>query len=318
MPFKDIGRKIFAVAIGLILGFIAGPALGCSICQSGDPLAPAGTAKLDSGQAQLALSYEFLTAQARSDDDPSFVETLTQMTLRPVFAFSPWGRLSAVVQVPVVYKDFATWFQPGAGTEVSGGYRSTRAQPTGIGDVDMGLRLFLLDQKDFDRFSWHRLGLTVGTSLPTGSNDAQANGFRIDEHAQLGIGALAPYGGILYAFSQDPWNFFGTLSGRSPLTNGYGYKYGAALLWSISGEYRIVERLSFGLGLDGRYAARDTSDGIPQENTGGFVLAVVPIIKFNLFGELWLTGRAQLPFATHLFGQQSVGPTFITGVQYTF
>ncbi len=309
------------VVIAVILqGAYVPSALGCSVCQSGDPLAPAGTAKLDSGQAQFALQYEFLTARARSDDVPFFVETLTQMTLRPVFAFSPWARLSAVVQVPVVYKDFAELFLPLTGTVIgpSDEYIPTRSKPVGLGDVDLGVRVFLLDRKDFDRFSWQRFGVSVGSSLPTGSNEAQANGFRIDEHAQLGTGAASPYAGILYAFSQDPWNFFGSVNGKFPLTNRHGYQFGAALLWSIAAEYRILERLSFGLGFDGRYAARDNRAGDPQENTGGLVLAAVPIVKVNLYGELWLTGRAQLPIATHLFGEQSVGPTFITGAQYTF
>jgi len=281
----------------------------CSICQSGDPLAPAGTAKLDSGQVELALQYEFLTARARSDDDPTFIEHLTQMTLRPVFAFSPWDWLSTVVQIPVVYKNFS---------EVTEGFSPTEVRPTGLGDVDLGVRLFLLNRKDFDRFSWHRLGFSLGTSLPTGANEAQANGFRIDDHAQLGIGALAPYAGVLYAFSEDPWNFFGSISGKLPLTNSYSYQYGSALLWSIAGEYRIIDRLAFGLALDGRYAAHDTHDGRRQQNTGGLVLAATPIVKFNLYDELWLIGRVQLPFVTHLFGEQSLGPTVTAGVQYTF
>lgn len=282
---------------------------GCSICQSGDPLAPAGTAKLDSGEVELALQYEFLTARSRSDYDPTFVEELTQMTLRPVIAFSPWGWLSTVVQIPVVYKNFS---------EVTEGYSPTRVKPSGIGDVDVGIRLFLFNRKDFDRDSWHRLGLSFGSSLPTGANQIQANGFRIDDHAQLGIGALAPYAGALYAYSHNPWNFFGSISGKFPLTNGYGYQYGAALLWSISGEYRLVERFSFGLGLDGRYAARDTHGGRRLEDTGGLVLAAAPTAKVNVYDELWLIGRAQLPIITHLFGEQSVGPTVTAGVQYTF
>jgi hypothetical protein len=310
-----------SVVIAVIIqGVYLSPALGCSICQSGDPLAPAGTAKLDSGQVQIALHYEFLTAEARSDDIPYFIERLTQMTLRPVFAFNPWERLSAVIQIPVVYKDFGEWFVPATGTVVDPAaiYTPTRTKPTGLGDVDLGLRFFVLDRKDFDRFSWHRLGVSAGSSLPTGANDAQANGFRIDEHAQLGTGAASPYAGVLYAFSQDPWNFFGSINAKFPFANRYRYQFGEALLWSIGGEYRILERLSVGVGCDGRYAARDSRAGILQQNTGGLVLAAAPIVKFNLYDELWLTGRAQIPVFTHLFGEQSVGPTFITGLQYTF
>jgi hypothetical protein len=237
------------------------------------------------------------------------IETLTQMMLRPVFVFSPWERLSVVFQLPVAYKNFAEETEGGA---------STRVRPVGLGDVDLGARLFLLDRKDAERYSWHRFGLTIGSTLPTGTNDAKVNGFRLDEHAQLGTGATAPYAGALYAFSRDPWNFFGALTGKYPFTNSYAYQYGAALLLSFTCEYHPVDAWSFGIGVDGRYALRDVHDGRTQNNTGGLVLAAAPAVKVNLSGGLWLIARAQVPFVTHLFGEQSVGPAFMSSVQYTF
>lgn len=284
-------------------------ALACSICQSGDPLAPAGSAKLDPGQAELALNYEFLTAHARSHDDPLFVEDLTQMTLRPVFSFSPWEVLSAVVQVPIVYKNFS---------ESTPGYAPNRSRPTGLGDVDLGARMFVLSHKDFDRNSWHRLGVSLGSTLPTGRNDLQANGFRLDDHAQLGIGAFAPYAGLLYSFSQDPWNFFATVNVKRPLPNSYAYRYGPAVMWSLTMELRPLDFLAVGLGCDGRYAFADTHDRVTVTNTGGLVVTAAPVLKVNLYDELWLVTRAQIPFATQLFGEQSVGASLFAGVQYTF
>ncbi len=308
----EIKRTLISSA-GLLLTVFAqaifvSPANACSICESGDPLAVAGTAKLDAGQYQIALSYEYLTARARSHEDPLFIEELTQMTLRPVFVFSPWEPLSAVVQVPIVYKNFS---------ETADGSSANRTRPTGLGDIDLGVRVFLLSHKDFDRNSWHRFGVSLGSSLPTGRNDAQRNGLRLDEHAQLGTGAFIPYAGLIYSFSRDPWNFFATVHAKTPLENGYGYRYGSALLWSFALEYRAITRLSLGLGFDGRYALRDIHDSEIVSNTGGFVAAATPMVKFNLYDALWLTARAQLPFATHLFGEQSVGPTVVVGAQYT-
>jgi len=301
--------QIALLATAVVQAVYVSSAFACSVCQSGDPLAPAGSAKLDAGQAQIALHYEYLTARARAHDDPLFVEDLMQMTLRPVFSFSPWEVLSTVLQVPVVYKDFS---------ESTPGYAPNVNKSTGLGDVDLGARIFVLSHKDFRNESWHRLGISLGSTLPTGKNDAQANGFRLDEHAQLGIGAFAPYAGVLYAFSKDPWNFFATVSAKRPLVNAYAYRYGPALMWSFAVEYRPVDWLSFGLGLDGRYAWADIQNGLTVSNTGGLVLAAAPVLKLNLFDELWFVARAQIPFASHLFGEQSVGPTFFGGVQYTF
>jgi len=309
MLCKEIASSVSLLAMVLAQAVYVSPTLACSICQSGDPLAPAGTAKLDAGQAQLALNFEYLTARARSHDDPLFIEELTQMTLRPVFSFSPWSAMSAVLQVPVVFKDFS---------ETAPGDVSNQTKPVGLGDVDLGARIFVLSHKDFRRESWHRLGVSLGSTLPSGKNDAQENGVRLDEHAQLGIGAFAPYAGLLYSFSQDPWNLFTTVSAKRPLTNAYAYRYGAAVMWSLAVEYRPVDRLAFGLGIDGRYAWADIHDGVTVNNTGGLVLAAAPVFKLNLHDELWFVARAQIPFATHLFGEQSVGPTFFGGVQYTF
>jgi hypothetical protein len=301
---------VVAVAAAVVAwGIGISAACACSVCQCGDPLAPVGTGKLDAGQAQLGLQYEMLTARARSDDDPRFTESLTQMMLRPVLVFSPWSTLTAVVQIPIVYKDWS------AATE---GFSAAHFKPTGLGDIDLGARFFLFDRKNLDNFSRQRLAISAGSSLPTGENNAQESGVRIEDHAQLGIGALAPYAGVLYAYSQDPWNFFGSLSGKLPLTNAYGYRYGSALLWSMNVEYRLLDGLSFGLGMDGRYARRDIRDGELQPNTGGLVLAAMPVLKVGFSEELWLNFKAQLPILTHLFGEQSVGPTLTASVQYTF
>jgi len=122
--------------------------------------------------------------------------------------------------VPIVYKDFS---------ETADGSSANRTRPTGLGDIDLGVRVFLLSHKDFDRNSWHRFGVSLGSSLPTGRNDAQRNGLRLDEHAQLGTGAFIPYAGLIYSFSRDPWNFFATVHAKTPLENGYAYRYGSAV-----------------------------------------------------------------------------------------
>jgi hypothetical protein len=284
-------------------------AQACSICGCGDPLASAAEARLIKGQLRLALDTELLTARARSDDDPAFVERVTQYTVRPVVAFSPFDVLTLVLQIPVVRKD---WSATAAG-EVP-----MSARPTGLGDVDLAARVYVYTNTRLVQMSRETLALTAGTSVPTGDNSVQAEGVRVDEHAQLGTGALGPYAGVLYAFRRDPWNFFGSVTGRVRLRNGYGYKYGPAVLWSLRGDYRLVDWLSVGVSLDGRFAARDDRRGVLQSNTGGWVLAAAPGLKLRLHQELWLYGIVQIPVVTHLFGDQRVGPVFTASLQYTF
>jgi hypothetical protein len=228
------------------------------------------------------------------------------MTFRPEVVYSPLSRLNLVLQVPLVRKawDLAS---PGG---------SEAAKPFGLGDVEVGARYFLIQHTDLAAQSRQELALSAGSSFPTGGVDAMADGERIDDHAQLGTGGFGPYLGALYAFHRDPWNVTASLSGRVRTTNGYGYRYGNALLWSVSGLYRPWERIGLELGIDGRYAARDQMDGEAQVNTGGTVLALTPGARFNVAGNLWLNGKVQVPVFTHLFGVQSVGPTFTIGAQY--
>ncbi len=261
------------------------------------------------GQLRLGLDTEILTARARSDDDPAFVERVTQYTVRPVLAFSPVDVLTLVLQIPVIRKDWSA---------TAAGEASMSARPTGLGDIDLAARAYVYTKTRLVQMSLETLALTAGTSLPTGDNSVQAEGVRVDEHAQLGTGALGPYAGLLYAFRRDPWNFFGSVTGRLRLRNGYGYKYGSALLWSLRGDYRLVDWLSAGVSFDGRYAARDDRHGVLQTNTGGWVLAAAPGLKLRLHQELWLYGIVQIPVVTHLFGDQRVGPVLIASLQYTF
>jgi hypothetical protein len=284
-------------------------ARACSVCGCGDPMVLAGDSMPVSNTLRFALEYEYLTATARSDEQPDRTESLTQMTLRPVVVYSPFSRVNVVLQVPLVRKD---WALSPTTTEAS-----ETAVPMGLGDLDLGIRVFLWDSTSIQAQRRQNLALTAGTSFPTGNDDATtADGERIDQHAQLGTGAWGPYVGALYAFHQDPWNFFLSVTGRFRTTNSFQYKYGDAVLWSAQLRFRVVEPFALQLGVDGRYAGRDRSEGVLQENTGGLVVSAVPGLAWNVSGPIWLLAQVQVPFVTHLFGQQTVGVTATASLQF--
>jgi len=95
------GLLVMAALLG------APSAHACSVCGCGDPLVLAGDSMPVVGTFRFALEYEYLTATARSDEEPDRTESLTQMTLRPVVVYSPLDRLNFVLQVPLVRKDWA-------------------------------------------------------------------------------------------------------------------------------------------------------------------------------------------------------------------
>lgn len=308
MPF--VSRSAALVAAAAVVSALSVPstALACSVCGCGDPLVVAGDAMPVTGNLRFALEAEYLTATAASDEDPTATEGLVQQTLRPVAVVSLLNQLNLVAQVPVTRK---VW-------SLTGGATPEEAEPLGLGDIDLGARWFLWQSSDMGADRRQNLALTAGTSLPTGPNNAlDEEGVRIDDHAQLGAGSWGPYLGALYAFHQDPWNVSLDASGRFHTTNGFGYQYGPAVLWSARGQLRPWERVAFGIGVDGRYAWQDTLDGEVQTNTGGLVLAAVPGVDVNLAGNLWLHAAVQIPFYTALFGAQTVGPVFGASLQYS-
>ena len=302
-------RPIAPLAAALALFALPAPAHACSVCGCGDPLVDAASAMPTKGRVRLSLSLTSLTASARSDDDPAMTESLFQLTLEPTLVYSPSERVNVVLSLPIERK---AWQLAG------GGAPAERLTPMGIGDADLGARYFLWQRSSWGSGSRQNLAVFAGTSLPTGPDDAQLGGVRIDDHAQLGTGSFGPYAGVLYAYHRDPWNLFASVSARVHTTNLYGYHYASALLWAVRGQYRPFDWAAFELGVDGRYNGQDTADGDVQVNTGGLVLDASPGVMLRITGELWLHLRAQIPFATKLNGVQTVGPTFAGFLQYTF
>ncbi|HEY3446127.1 MAG TPA: hypothetical protein VGK67_07165 [Myxococcales bacterium] len=282
----------------LLPGLASGPARACSICSSGDPLLSARDAATGEGRLRLDLGGEVTSAWARSEEEPSAVESVTQVTLSATAAFSPWERLGLVVQLPVVLKLL--------------GARDS----AGLGDFEVAARLLALRHVDYHQLSRHTLALSAGLSLPTGVNDRGEGGVRLDEHDQPGTGAFGPFLGVQYRFERDPWSAFVGVAGRAWTANAFGYRHGPALQWTALAQYRPIERLAVEAGVDGRYAARDLSQGQLQASTGGLVLAAAPGVLVRAVGELWVTARVQVPLFTHLFGEQGLGPTVQVGLQY--
>jgi hypothetical protein len=308
MSFERLRRpSILGSLAALWLAFLSKPVRACSVCGCDDPLVAVGDSSPNAGAVRLALSLSVVTASARSDDDPTVTETLTRTALIPTFVYSPLSRLNLVLSVPFLRNRYRA-----AGTD-----QQIAATLWGVGDAELSARYFLWSDLDLAARRRQRLAVSVGTSLPTGRNDTTQAGERLDEHAQLGRGELGPYVAVLYAFHQDPWNFTVDTTARTFTTNHYDYRYGSAALWNVAMQFRVVERVALDAGINGRYAERDRQSGEAQDNTGGFVLQAVPGASLQLADELWLKARVEVPFVKHLFGVQTLEPTYLALVQWT-
>lgn len=281
----------------------AAPAQACSVCGCGDPLLSATDPAAVSGVLRLQLDATYLTVRAANDQNPALTDDLTQTILKLNAVYSPIPGLSFAGTLPVTRKILST-----AGV--------TSSDLSGLGDVELGGRLEVLDLPNFAAQRRQSLAVSAGSSMPTGPSDAQSGGVRVDEHGQLGTGAWGPFLGAHYRFEQGDWTAFASVSGRLQTTNSAGYRYGSALLWSVQGQYFADSSLALVLGIDGRYAAPDRQNAQSVDSTGGTVLALSPGLYWNVVGNAWLSARMQWPMYTHLFGVQSIGPVLVAGVQY--
>ncbi len=300
------------LARGLLAALLLGSpaaALPCSVCGCGDPQLEASDPAATSGRLRLQLESEYLAITAGSEGAPGSIDHLEQYSLRTDVVYAPLPDLSLLAQLPVVHKDLAT----------TGPADRPSSHLTGLGDAEVGARWVLLTRIDLGRQQRQDLAVDGGVSLPTGGNSARdASGARIDEHGQLGTGSFGPYLGLHYAFSRGDWYAFGSVSARVHTTNGYGYQYGQALLWSAHAQRMLSARLAVSLGVDGREAWVDLDHGRAVDSTGGLVLAATPAAYLDVGQGFWLGARAQIPFFTSLIGQQTVGPVVTAGVQYQF
>jgi hypothetical protein len=299
-------KSAFFVAAALRVVLKSELAQACSVCGSDDPLVAVGDSSPNAGKLRLALSLSLVNASARSDDDPRVTEEVTRGTLTPTVVFSPLSRLNVALSVPVLRNRY----------QATGPEGQLAVTLTGVGDAELGLRYFAWHDVNFAARRRQEVAVSVGSSLPTGANDAAIDGERLDEHAQIGRGEFGPHIGALYALHRDPWHFTADASLRAYTTNHYGYRYGSAALWNATAEASLTERFALELGVTGRDAARDRQSAELQADTGGFVLQAVPGISLGLPAALWFRVRVELPFVTRLFGEQNLGPTFTASVQW--
>ncbi len=298
--------RVLALATAL-LALAPGAARACSVCGCGDPLLPASDQPSRGGELRVALETEALWSTAANEATPAATDSLAQQTIRGTVVYGATTSLNLVLAVPLVHKSQVT---------SGGGVAETRQEATGLGDLDLGARWFVVDAVDFGARRRQSFALSAGGSLPTGADDVRgADGARLDQHVQPGTGGFGPYAGLFYRFEQGDWAAFASFTGRVRTENAYGYRYGNALLWGVQGQYQPSTRFAASLAVEGRHAAADRQDGGAVANTGGLVVAVTPGAALVLGGPWSLAVRAQLPVATHLVGTQSVGPVVLASVQ---
>ncbi len=300
--------RLAGAAALLSLALAARPALACSVCGCGDPLVGVGQAAGPSGQLGFELDGQWLSQKA-GGEEPGTLDLLDQWSLLATVAYTPVEKLNLFVTLPWVWKQMRMQMQDGATMPSS--------NLNGFGDMQFGLRWFFWEHLDLLHQIRHTLSVSASTFAPTGNDSAvDGAGVRVDQHGQIGTGAWQPNVGLFYRMQGDVWSAYAGVWGIFRTTNAYGYRFGSAALWTAAGQWQPVDWLALGLSVDGRAAGMDVDQGATVENTGGFVLAAAPAVYLNVFRGAWLLAKAQLPIATKLVGEQTIGPVVTVGLRY--
>lgn len=300
--------RTIALATTTVLALDAPSALACSVCGCGDPLVGVGQVAGPAGQLGLELDGQVLFQKA-GGEEPGTTDVLTQWSLLLTASYTPVANLNLVVTLPWVWKDMQM--------EMEDGTRMSSSNLNGFGDMQLGARWFFWESLDLLHGIRHTLSVSASTFVPTGNDSAtDAEGIRIDEHGQVGTGGWGPNAGLFYRMQGDVWSAYVGAWGLYRTVNSHGYRYGAAALWTAAGQVQPLDWLAVALGVDGRVAGSDVDAGVEVENTGGLVLAAVPAVYARVFPGGWLLAKAQLPFATRLYGIQTIGPVVTVGLRY--
>jgi hypothetical protein len=324
MP-KNLFRLFYCFCL-IVTGFLANalPARACSVCGCGDPLASAGTNIPMSGIFHLGFEWDYLTASALADTNNVAIESLIQRTLNITLSYNPSSDLTLIAQIPIVNKQ---WWTTAFPAPPPNGYGVMSAYNTGLGDINIGLRYFFWKDIDLDHQQSWALAFSSSLYLPTGNS---TNPNVPDPHAELGTGAFGASEGLLLTHYAGPFNLSANVTAviRSVNNTGIyaGYQFANAIRWGIQGQYNVADPLALSLSLDGRYAEQDSfaqdeglvPNGDLVPNTGGLLWDLTPGVNWAAFDGVGLYAKVQIPVATYLTGDQTTGPVYSVGTQFTF
>jgi hypothetical protein len=295
--------------LGLPLLLAAAGAEPCSICRCGDPTF---NALGKDGYARPGWRLAFDWERFDKSEGPLDVEgedlVENRFTLLAAYGFS--DHLLVQARVPLSYRHF---------TEYEDGAVAESYDTSGLSDPDVSAQLRLWGSTLGPLGRRTSLWLQGGVKTALGQNDAMFDGALADEHAQPGTGSTDVTGGLSFVHLVDRRSsLFASTAYRRTGENSRGYRYGSVFLASLAYERKLGGRLDAVVELDYRDAARDTSDGEEQENTGGSLLYLTPRMLLDLGHGVVLRGALQIPVARSLNGVQEERVVANVGVTVLF
>jgi len=134
--------------------------------------------------------------------------------------------------------------------------RRFKTEAKGLGDIKI-MAMHKLYEKRFDDMHYHRLGIGLGLSLPTGATDKKddtpAGHIRLPYPMQLGSGTYDPMLGMTYVSFYPQWSWGLQLKTTQRFgKNNEGYRLGDEYQATSWAAYRYSDNLSAALRIEGK------------------------------------------------------------------
>ncbi len=298
-------------ALLLLTGSVT-PSRACSVCRCGDnafqfsdqALPLAGQSDIRRFRLSIANLYSTKSNALTPDEGPGMEH---QREFRPSAEamYELTDHLSVSTEFPLSFRRL----------QVSTDAGSTHERSSGFGDAELSALWMTNFASANGRH--YSAGLAGSLKLPTGRNNAQADGARVEEHLQSGTGSYDfTFGGAL-ARSTCASRVFASAYFRRNGTNDFDYHYGNAVLANIGGQRSILSWMIGSLQVNARHARRDLDSKTTVDNTGGSVAYLTPGVRVALGDVTSLSLSVQIPVWQNLYGDQSEKSVLITGLNFS-
>jgi hypothetical protein len=280
------------VVAAAIVGTPVRDARACASCGCGDPtLTALGTEQPFAGRLRSSLELSYRT-------DSIGRPGIDQLQLRELradasAAWAPLATLFIVASVPLVYRQAR---DPSL----------AQTDAWGLGDVELRAKWFVLRDRPFAP-RW-LLAAVGGLKFPTAPWQADGDGERIPLEAQPGTGSLDLLLGPSFSMFQGDVSAYASLQWSLPLTTRAPIEPGTSLRGSLAVQHQTLRWLALRAAGDGRWDRPSREAGLPDPDSGGWVLFLGGDALLSLMPDVGLALGVRVPAFDGLSGAHDEGP----------
>src|SRR5690606_24353598 len=230
-------------------------------------------------------------------------------------SWTPVDRLTLTLNLPWAFN----------GIDTIGGDGRRHVSLSGFGDLSLAASAIVWRNRDVLPSTW--LEARLWGKAPSGRDEQRVEGER-DPHLQLGTGSwdFGAGGAVVHKLPRAA--LYASAFYRVNTEGALDYEYGDVALATLAVEAPLghafgrpaLDRLTPGLALDFRWAARDRVAGDRYDDSGGAIPYLTPSLRIALpsLGEgrrTWLRTGVQVPLTNRwLYGDQDEKPVWSVGV----